>query len=134
MSFLKKKGFGFCVLAGTVISVMLTLGLLLLVAALIFNEVIGPGSGDALAVCCAGVGVFVVSLMLAVIRGRQALPMGGGLAGGMVVVILLARLLAGGGAWFPWLWKISAILFGGGLTGSLIGAGKDTSRRRHKRR
>lgn len=134
MSFLKKKGLGFCVLVGTIVSVMLTLGLLLLVASLIFNEVISPEIGDVLAVSCAGAGVFMVSLMLSAIRGRQALPMGAGLAGGMIAVILLARLLAGGGTWFPWLWKTSAILFGGGLTGALLGAGKDTNRRRHKRR
>lgn len=136
MSFLKKKGFAFCVCVGAALSAALCMLLLLLASFLIYRQVIDQDAGQVVAILCAGISVFAVAAVVTRARGRQALSVGAALAGVVILVALIARLTAGEtssmGTWFLWL---AAAVFGGGLLGAVLEAGKDSRRkRRHKRK
>ena len=136
MSFLKKKGFAFCVSMGAALSVVLCMLMLLLASLLIYRQMIALEAGQIMAFLCAGISVFAVSAVFSRERGRQALSIGAALAGAVLLVALIVRLAAGEtasmGSWLLW---FGAAVFGGGLLGAVLGAGKDVRRkRRHKRK
>lgn len=135
MSFLKKKGFAFCVTMGAALSAVLCMLLLLLASLLIYRQVIFQEAEQILAFLCAGISVFSVSAVFSRARGRQALSVSAALAGAVFLVALIIRLAAGAmssmGLWLLW---FAVAVFGGGLLGAVLGAGKDTRhKRRHKR-
>lgn len=136
MSFLKKKGFVFCVSMGAALSAALCMLLLLLAAFLIYKQVIAQEAGHIAAILCAGISVFVVSAVLSRSRGRQVLPVGAAVAGLIWLVLVFARLAAGESASMgPWLLWMTVAVFGGGMLGAVLGAGKNAGyKRRHKRR
>lgn len=136
MSFLKKKGFAFCVGVGTIFSAAFSMLLLLLTTFLIFRKVVGQEAEAIVSYLCAGCGVLGASVVVTRAHGRQALLMGAALSGAVLLLFLMVHLCAGGslalGGWFLWL---AAAVFCGGLLGALISAGKGMSgKRKHKRR
>lgn len=136
MSFLKKKGFAFCVGMGAALSAALCMVLLLLASFLIYKQMIVQETGRGMAVLCAGISVFAVAAVFSRARGRQALSIGAALAGAVFLVAMIVRMAAGEmssmGSWLVW---FAAAVFGGGFLGALLGAGKDSRRkRRHKRK
>lgn len=136
MSFLKKKGFAVCMFAGAGLSAALCTVLLLLWALLIYKQVIAQDLGSAAAILSAGICVFAASALVTRSHGRQALALGASVAAVIWLTAVIARVAAGEGAFMtPWIFWFSAAVLGGGLLGSLLGAGKNTRRKRiHKRR
>lgn len=136
MSFLKKKGFAFCVCVGAALSAALCMLLILLAAFLIYKQVIAQEAGPVMAILCAGISVFAASAVMSGSRGRQALPIGAASAGAILLLAVIVRLAVGEtSSMGPWLLWFSAAVFGGGLLGAVLGAGKNSRRKRiHNRR
>lgn len=118
---------------GCCLAVLMTV-LLCIPGAAVINKGILPLSASSVWACAAaGVSVFLVVLVLARLRKRQAMPLAGIIAGGFV--LLAAILCAFGGAssaFGPWLWSLAITAAAGGLLGAVMSIRHNTYRK-HRR-
>ena len=133
MSVLKKKSFALCAAIGEGAAIVLTLLLLLPVAAVVNSGTVGEQTGAIAVNICAGVGVLVPTLVIARARGQQALATGGAIALCYVVLAGVCCALGGGnaafGMWFAWL---AAAVAAGGLIGALLSIRQKSHRKRRR--
>lgn len=135
MSFLKKKGFWFCVGSGLLLSAALCALLLFLSAFLVYKQLLAQDAAGVISCVCGGVGVFFASLVISKAHSRQGLPIGVMVAAGFLLVSLIVHLSGGeSGVTGRWLLWMAVAMFGGGVLGAMVGTGKKTrSRRQHKK-
>ena len=133
MSFLKKRSFALCAAVGTACALALTALLALPVAWAIRSEVLPQSGGWICAAVCALLAVLAVTAAVARIRGRQAMALGGAVAGGYVTLAALACALGGAACAFgPWLGALAAAAAAGALAGSLLSLRRKGRRRRRR--
>lgn len=132
-SVLKKKSFAVCVAAGEGCAIVLTLLLMLPMAGAVYGELLTEEMAWLCGPVAAAVSVFVPTLILAKIRKRQLLAIGGAIALGYVLLAALLCALGGGrcafGMWLCWLAVAAAV---GGLAGALLCVRQNTHKRRRR--
>ncbi len=131
MSFLKKWSFGLCVTAGEGCALALTALLLLPAAWAVSAQALPLQAGLPLPYIAAGLAVLAPTAAIGRVRGRQALAMGGAIAGGYILLAALVCALGGAKCAFgPWLGILAAAVGAGALAGALLSVRQN----RHKRR
>lgn len=121
MQKLKRKGLPAAAGVGIVMAAALTALLCLLPAALIGRRLLPQEAGAYCACAAAGLAVFAAVLFIARLRGRQALPTGGCVAGGVLALAALLCALGGAEADFgPWLLRLGCAVIAGGVLGAVM--------------
>ncbi len=118
---LKKKGLLPAAAIGLGAALGMTALLCLGAAALIHNGALPMSAAGLLAVSAAGVSIWGAVLTVSRIRGRQAMPTVGVIAGGFLLLAALLCALGGEKASFgPWLWQLGLAALAGGLLGAVM--------------
>ena len=133
MSFLKKKSFAVCAAIGEGAAIVLTLLLLLPVAAVVNQGTLGEATASVVSAVCAGISVLIPTVVIARARGKEALATGGAIALGYLALAALCCALGGSGAAFGmWLAWLAVSVAAGALIGAMLSVRRNS--RRKKRR
>lgn len=85
------------------------------------------------ATAAAGLAVFAAALLLSKVRGRQALPAAGAVAGGYILLAAVLCALGGDKSGFgPWLWKLAIAVMSGALLGAVLSIRQNPHRKRRR--
>lgn len=118
---LKKKGLLPAAAIGLSAALGMTALLCLGIAALIHNGTLPMAAAGLCAVASAGVSIWCAVLMVSRLRGRQAMPTAGIIAGGFVFLAALICALGGEKSTFgPWLWQLGLAALAGGILGAVM--------------
>ena len=134
MSGIKKMGLLPSCLIAAAVGIAGTAILCLALTPLFLRGVLPLESGSACAGSAAGIMVFAAVFLTVRLRGRQAMPSAGIIAG--VTVLTAALVCALGGKEFdfgPWLLRLAAAAAAGGLMGAVMSIRKRTGKRRKRR-
>lgn len=135
MSVLKKMSFMACAAAGTAAELLFTLILLLPVSVLVNKQLLEEEICRILPMIAAGISVFLSEIIMARTRKKQALAMGGVLAGLYIVLASLLCVLGGTNCEFGyWLLWLSTAVLAGGVMGAAAVSGNKRKRMRYKRK
>ena len=131
MSGWKKRGLVPSCLMGLGAAVLMTALFTLLETPLFLRGLLPTDKLGLCACAAAGLAVFIAVLLTARLRGRQAMPTAGIVAGGYVLLAALLCALGGGRCSFgPWLLRAAAFAASGALLGAVMSIKKSGSRRR----
>lgn len=123
---LKKKGLVPAAAMGLGGALLLTALLCLVLAAVIHHETLPLSAAGLCAAIAAGLSVFAATLVISRLRGRQAMPTAGIIAGGFVLLAALICALGGRGFDFgPWLLRLCIAAAAGGLLGAVMSIGQN---------
>ena len=131
MQKLRKKGLAACASMGLLCAVLMTALLCLPLAGAVMRGALQMEAAQLFAVLIAGITVLAATNLAARLRRRQAIPIGGIIAGGYIV--LSALLCAGGGrgaSFGPWLWRLCLSVLAGGLLGAVMSIRRKTRAKR----
>lgn len=121
MSRCKKLGLLPACLLGIVAVLLLTAVICLALTPAYLRGMLPTETGPACAAAAVGLAVFAVVLLLSGLRGRQAMPTAGGVAGGTILLAALICALGGKGFDFgPWIFRLAACAAAGGVIGAVM--------------